>query len=235
MQVDKTVRVWDVDTQKPLNSIAVSTDYVAFCFSADGRTLALEADKGVGLYRSATGELLRKITSPSVPRMGRPAVFSPDGKTLVTIQGTMVRLWDVGTSRMVRPIGGHHDTITCLSFAPDGKTLVSGSEDGTARLWEAMTGREILCFEKHEGPLAAVAYSPGSARIPAPTRPPHFLTVSDGAQVCGKGAFCERRPLVPPWSNIHVYRLRRPDPHLSASSGAARYRRSGARRGAGAF
>ncbi|MFI4982927.1 MAG: WD40 repeat domain-containing protein, partial [Nevskiales bacterium] len=31
---------------------------------------------------------------------------------------------------------GHRDAVTCLAYAPDGKTLATGSKDGTVRLWD---------------------------------------------------------------------------------------------------
>ena len=41
---------------------------------------------------------------------------------------------------------GHTEQVECLAFAPDGKLLASGSEDGTVRLWEMGTGKEAKCF-----------------------------------------------------------------------------------------
>ena len=43
-------------------------------------------------------------------------------------------------------VPGHTEQVECLAFAPDGKLLASGSEDGTVRLWEIGTGKEAKCF-----------------------------------------------------------------------------------------
>ena len=39
----------------------------------------------------------------------------------------------------------HHPAIS-TSFSPDGKTVLTASEDGTARRWDAATGKELLRF-----------------------------------------------------------------------------------------
>src|SRR5215831_17362538 len=41
-------------------------------------------------------------------------------------------------------------SATSLAFAPDGKTLASGDEDGRAHLWDRSSGKEIRRFEGHE-------------------------------------------------------------------------------------
>jgi WD40 repeat protein len=37
---------------------------------------------------------------------------------------------------------GHQDAVSCLAFTPDGKTVISGSRDGTVRLWDVAKGSE---------------------------------------------------------------------------------------------
>ena len=39
---------------------------------------------------------------------------------------------------------GHSDVVTSVAFSPDGKKIVSGSEDMTIRVWDAETGKEII-------------------------------------------------------------------------------------------
>jgi WD40 repeat protein len=49
--------------------------------------------------------------------------------------------------------------IHALAYAPDGRTLAGGSADGTVRLWESTTGKQLRVFQGHSGNLCALAYS----------------------------------------------------------------------------
>jgi WD40 repeat protein/tetratricopeptide (TPR) repeat protein len=56
----------------------------------------------------------------------------------------------------------HRSRVTSVAFSPDGETLLTGSQDKTARLWEARTGKPIGTPLQHEGWVDAVAFSPDS-------------------------------------------------------------------------
>lgn len=47
-----------------------------------------------------------------------------------------------------------------VAFAPDGKTLAVGSWDGSVRLWEVGSGKELHVFQDQTSPVRAVAFSP---------------------------------------------------------------------------
>jgi WD40 repeat protein len=54
---------------------------------------------------------------------------------------------------------GHSAAITSVAFSPDGKFVVTGSSDTTARLWETASGKEVYRLEGHSGSVDAVAFS----------------------------------------------------------------------------
>jgi WD40 repeat protein len=59
----------------------------------------------------------------------------------------------------------HGEPVSALAFLPGGGRLVSGGADGTVRLWEVSTGRELRRFLGHEGGVAALAVSAEGKRL----------------------------------------------------------------------
>ena len=52
-----------------------------------------------------------------------------------------------------------------MAFSPDGQRIVTGSGDGTAKVWDAASGRELLTLKGHSDRVASVAFSPDGQRI----------------------------------------------------------------------
>ncbi len=46
-----------------------------------------------------------------------------------------VKLWSVESQKGVATLQGHSESITSVTFLPDGKYLASGSSDNTIKLW----------------------------------------------------------------------------------------------------
>lgn len=70
-----------------------------------------------------------------------------------------IRCWDLAASK-ARPVvlKGHRRTITCLAVHDPSAVLVSGSEDYSAIVWNALTGEQLRCIAAaHQQPITALA------------------------------------------------------------------------------
>jgi WD40 repeat protein len=52
-----------------------------------------------------------------------------------------------------------------IAFSPDGKLLASGGDDGTVRLWDVGTGKEVRKYAGHEDAVRAIAFSADGTRL----------------------------------------------------------------------
>ena len=132
---DDTIRLWDVETDAHKFTLTGHTNYIeSVAFSPDGNTLASASwDGTVRLWDTRSGAHKTTLTGYT-----NSVAFSPDGNTLATAgnpDGTSVQLWNVTTGTHTSIFTGHTNEVLHVAFTPDGKTLISGSYDGTILLW----------------------------------------------------------------------------------------------------
>ncbi|HET9208975.1 MAG TPA: TIR domain-containing protein [Thermoanaerobaculia bacterium] len=60
--------------------------------------------------------------------------------------------------KLLRTLEGHQDTVNSLAFDLQGKTLASGSDDKTVKLWEVRSGKLLHTLEGHQGQVWSVAF-----------------------------------------------------------------------------
>jgi WD40 repeat protein len=61
---------------------------------------------------------------------------------------------------------GHSDTVCSVAFSPDGRRVVSGSDDSTIRIWDAETGETMIGpLQGHSDSVTSVAVSPDGRRV----------------------------------------------------------------------
>jgi WD40 repeat protein/tRNA A-37 threonylcarbamoyl transferase component Bud32 len=131
-------------------------------YSPDGKFVVTGGDGGVVLWDPQT---LRQRAL--LPGHHAAVAVSPDSKILATFTydalGWAVRLWDVGDGEpKERTVLITEDTVICLAFAPDGKTLAGGCSGKTVRLWDvtAVKPKEQAVLKGHTGRVVTVAFAP---------------------------------------------------------------------------
>lgn len=84
--------------------------------------------------------------------------ISPDGRMIAGSGGVLwsfflgkenvIRLWDSQTGGLLHTLTGHTNFVTSVTFSLDGSLLMSGSLDGTLKLWNTQTFQEQFTLDE---------------------------------------------------------------------------------------
>ena len=67
--------------------------------------------------------------------------------------------------RAKQTLVGHTGSVSGVAFSCDDKWIVTGSQDHSAKVWDAETGQQTLALQGHTAPVTCVAISPNGQRI----------------------------------------------------------------------
>jgi WD40 repeat protein len=185
---DHVIRLRQLSDGKVLKELKGHTDLVTGIqirsLSADSSNLditkklaALELvsvskDQTVKIWNLTDGSLKYSLKTPSVLHA---VLFNKDGSQILSAGvDSVIRLWkndpalyqdDSKPGKPVLEIKGHSKPVTALALVEStGTQIVSGSEDGTVRLWNLADGKELKNLN-HQSPVTAVAVSSEGKRI----------------------------------------------------------------------
>jgi WD40 repeat protein len=137
---DGRARIWDAASGRLLHALGSSPlPLTDVAFSPDGRlllTTRMGIKDNVQLWDVASGKLRREMVGAfgSVPA----GDFSPDGRWIVTAGPISAALWQTGSGHPYFFLRGGDtklQSLTGVSFSPDGQLVLSASKDGSVRLY----------------------------------------------------------------------------------------------------
>jgi len=162
--LDKTARVWDINSGLPLKSVSHSKKITCVGFSHDNNYFATGSDdKSVKIWFLNSGLLYKELRRYSSPIWS--LAFSNDSKYLISTCGDENKfanetyLWNVQDGRLLRTYSGQKDVVNTCAFSSDSRYVFSGSWDKTICIWSLNSDIPIHTIVT-ESPVTSIALSP---------------------------------------------------------------------------
>jgi WD40 repeat protein len=162
---DATALVWDVSNRTLDHTVRNGLSISGVALSVDMEYIVTASPDGsvrVWQWKVSTEQPIKswmgtdEITS---------VVFDPTGtRIILASRDKVIRLWDWSTNEKPYRLVGHAERITSVGISADGNSLVSGSDDGTARVWSVRPVMDPIVLT-HDELVRAVGASENGARI----------------------------------------------------------------------
>jgi WD40 repeat protein len=152
------VRVWDLETNKPVGSPIRHPGVSRVALGPDGKgVLAAGYQDPIVLW-----DLGEKDPAGPLPVDGYPHAFSPDGRFVLVSNKenpNTRELWDVAQGKVVHRFP-HKEPVSCMAFSPDGTAVATGTAKDIF-CWDVATGKPLAEPIHVPGGVAGVTLSPG--------------------------------------------------------------------------
>ncbi|KAJ3123080.1 hypothetical protein HK098_002229 [Nowakowskiella sp. JEL0407] len=138
--------LWNINSGEKFHQITAHTDsVVASGFSSDGQYGATGGmDGSIKVFKVDTKSEILSLDGPNEVIW---IDWHPRGPVLLASgRDGSLWMWQIPSGNCMNVFSGHTDSITCGGFTPDGKSIISGSEDGTLIIWDPRTAAALFKF-----------------------------------------------------------------------------------------
>jgi WD40 repeat protein len=168
---DGKLRIFDLAKGQAIKEInahptPMTTAIYCIAWSADGKQILTGGqDRSLKLWDAAAGTLVREFKPYSDKDLALPVLSGSVVGLLGTPAGhrSLLAASALIPGKPKKVQNGHRDSVFCLAFSPDGKTIASGGSDQAIKLWNVADGsviREFVnpAFQSGPGPQAHPGY-----------------------------------------------------------------------------
>ncbi|HEX2687179.1 MAG TPA: CHAT domain-containing protein [Kofleriaceae bacterium] len=162
--LDRTVKVWDLDTGRVLITLEGHTALVNSCaVTPDGRrVISASLDRTVKVWDLDTG---RVLTLEGHTDGVSSCAVTPDGRRVVSASyDRTVKVWDIDTGRLLTTLDGHTYPVMSCVVTLDGRRVISAS-DNTLKVWNLDTGGILTTLKGHSGGVNSCAVTPDGQSV----------------------------------------------------------------------
>jgi WD40 repeat protein/serine/threonine protein kinase len=184
--------VWDVVQKQLVRTLPVAAHGVGeAAFSSDGALLATAGgDHTIVLWDAETGQQRSVLKGHSDAVLS--VAFRKDGKQLASgSEDRTIRIWNVpadgtaatGKQTAAMVIKGHSGPVDGVAFSPDGRRVATAggsSTDHTVKVWDLVTGQELLNFPDQ---FAPILFSPTGENLICSGGPWHTVRLLQSAPI----------------------------------------------------
>ena len=171
IQARGTVHLWDAHTFRQLRVFEEFVVDSHLFFSPDSKSLIWPSYTPSGdttEYTTCVWDVAGLVPDepprrfPLRPDDGRPHALSFDlaGKNVVTARHRRLHVQDLATGALLAVMEGHTQRISASTFSPDGRYILSASDDGTTKVWLAESGECAFSLEGHREAVRQARFSP---------------------------------------------------------------------------